>query len=348
MISPVNRKRASRLERLAERLAFIKTWPFIVGVFLLMAGVILRLTLTTSTPEWRELFGVFVSELGFAGIIAAFLTLSVEEYAKTKHNREMTRSIIQYVYGSRIDSKLFESITNFVFTTKFYRRNLVVEYDFEDRIGEKILIRQTTSYEVENITRELYTYDISMFVEKADGAGSNSAFRSAGHNLGLVSIFVDGWPLSEEDLKKARAAKPDTHDEEISSHPIEIGSGNKRSVRTVHLIEKHARDQELWRSVAPCSGVRLALRWTSGVDLDVHVLPVHPQDRFDLCDRGARSLTCEISQPLFPHNGCIIWWDDKMTFASGAGSGQIASVGLRRSRRNRLTFWPLRIIFNRD
>jgi hypothetical protein len=125
----------------------------------------------------------------------------------------------------------------------------------------------------------------------------------------LQRISIDGKPLSEHELQKARDEIPDSREFFQSGYHIELSPGEKRHVEVVHLVEKCRQDAELWRSMWPCSGVSLTIRWRPEFLLAFHAQPVHPSDSFDMQAEDAGVITARILQPLFPHHGVHFWWN---------------------------------------
>jgi hypothetical protein len=176
-----------------------------------------------------------VSEFGFAFLIAFVLHASLEFHSRMERERQVSRGIIAYLYGMNLDDDIFKLTEKHVFEAPFYRRSLDLEFDFLKSEGDNVLIKQTVSFMVENISRDKRDYKIRTFVEKP--AGDCGRVFSATSSVGLQRISVDGVKISEQDLREAKNKLPDTPDFYVSGYHITMAPGETKMVEIVSLIE---------------------------------------------------------------------------------------------------------------
>jgi hypothetical protein len=284
-------------------------WPLIYGGFLILCGIFV-LFVGSDVSIIRKLVGALITELGFAFFIAFVIGVSIELRAKVEHDKQISKGLLSYIYGVNLDDDMFISTEDYVFSTPVFRRDLTVSYDFVQHRGNKILLKYTLSYLVENVSRNPIDYDVHTFVEQpADLEEDTGDFDNV--DIGLQSITIDGAQVRDTDIEKAKIKIADDKDFKQSSYTIKMQPGEKRRIMVVHLIEKCDRDSELWRSLSPCAGLTLIVNWSSQIPMEVRAAPVHPSNHFDSMVRDANSITASLYRPFFPHNGVYFWWSPR-------------------------------------
>jgi hypothetical protein len=309
-------ERASILHELSDA----PKWPLVYGAFFILCGILI-LFVGTEASVLRKLVGALITELGFAFFIAFVIGVSIELRAKVEHDKQISKGLLSYIYGVSLDDDMFISTEEYVFRTPVFRRDLTVSYDFLKMQDDKVLLKYTLSYLVENVSRNPIDYDVHTFVEEpAELCESPPAFQTV--EIGLQSITIDGAALKKTEVEKAKSVKEENQDFRESSHSIRMQPGERRRIMTVHLIEKCARDSELWRSLSACAGLTLIINWSEQIPMEVRAAAVHPANKFDSLVRDANSITASLYRPFFPHNGVYFWWSPKVAkpdHSEGAG-----------------------------
>jgi hypothetical protein len=312
-------ERASILHELSDA----PKWPLVYGAFFILCGILI-LFVGTDVSVLRKLVGALITELGFAFFIAFVIGVSIELRAKVEHDKQISKGLLSYIYGVSLDDDMFISTEEYVFRTPVFRRDLTVSYDFIKMQDDKVLLKYTLSYLVENVSRSPIDYDVHTFVEEpAELCESPAAFQNI--DIGLQSITIDGAALKRSEVEKAKSNKEGNVDFRESSHSIRMQPGERRRVMTVHLIEKCARDSELWRSLSACAGLTLIINWSEQIPMEVRAAAVHPANRFDSLVRDANSITASLYRPFFPHNGVYFWWSPKAHPDSQPAAGSAAA-----------------------
>lgn len=281
-------------------------WPLVIGAILVLIGVIILVAGGGELGLARKLIGALVSELGFAFLIAFVLHASIELHSRLEHDKQISRGIISYIYGTNLDDQIFFLTEEYVFRSPFYRTEMTLDMDFMARQENNVLIKQTISFVIQNISSKTLEYKFKTFVEKP--AGDCGAAFSSQDRIGLKRLSIDGVNLNETQLQKVRDALPDNDDFYLSGHTLRMQPDEKRRVVIVNHIEKCLVDSELWRTLVPSSGITLRIRWSESVNLSIKCQAVHPADAFDSVAVDADSITASLLRPLFPHNGVHIWW----------------------------------------
>ena len=312
----------SRRDEVLSEIAKAPLWPLAYGGVFILSGIII-LFAGGEVSLTRKLIGALVSEFGFAFFIAYILTISLEIHQKREHDRQISRGLLSVVYGVNLDQKLFLATEQYVFKNHFYRRNVVVEFDFLKVVGEWMLMKYTLTYVVENVGSGRASYLIDGHVEKVP---EHPELLDEGMCFGLNKIYVGGAELTEEQIKAARAAVPDDDKYRRSRHIVPFEAGEKKMVRTIALTAKRTIDNELWRSLLPCSSASLRITWPESIKLKMLAEPVHPSDdfKFEDADPKTRAFFGTIDQPLFPHNGFIFWWRPDDVSECGVAEGVVA------------------------
>lgn len=335
----LDRKKTTSLETNANvdgeqtSLAFLNVvinsskWPLAVGAILILFGILVLLT-GSSESIANKLTGALISELGFAFFIAYVLGITLEIQSRLEHDRKIGRGILSYIYGIDLDNRMFFHTENHIFKSPFYRKEATVEYDFFAKEGDRVLIKQSFSYLVQNISQKKLDYAIKSLVERPDKE-SLRHLLGKDEDYGLNRLYVDGKKKKHNDVIRARKEGEDTDEFLSSSFVIPLEPGQSVRVKTINITEKYIIDTELWRSLRPCDGITLVVRWDRSFNLDFFADSVHPGNGsetedadadptsdhgdkgFDLFDKDDISLTASVHQPLFPHNGIHFWWRPK-------------------------------------
>ncbi len=287
-------------------------WALVAGLTFVLIGILILNTELSESSIFFKLLGVGLTELGFAFFIAFFLHISIEMQSRAEHDRQISRGVLSYIYGVNLDDQMFHATEEHVFRSNFFRRDLRVQYDLQSVHDGKILMKHSVEYWVENIGNSDDIFDIRTFVEvPTDNCGNTVTNRK---NLGLHRIAIDGVSLTNEQIECARVDQNgDDPNYIISNHQLPLRAGEKAHVTSVSFVEKCERDNELWRSIFPASGLFVRITWPEDMNINMNGDVVHPNNSFDSephCEPGL--FEAKLSKPLFPHNGFFLWWGPKI------------------------------------
>ena len=291
----------------------------VIGLVSVLFGVLIINTDASNKNIAIKLAGIIFTEFGFAFFIAFILHNTIEMHSKVERDRQMSRGILSYLYGVRLDDKMFRVAEEYIFKSPFYRRNMRVEYEFVSRKSEAVLLKHSLEYVVFNISDREKIFSVQTMVEKSDRVCGS--FDNFPHGLGLYRIAINGNNLTAEEINAARAVEQGDNNFISSSHLLTIAAGASASIKTVSFLEKCDRDSEFWRSLVPADGLEVRFVWRPELGLEVMVDVIHPSGSFDRIPHSESGLVeAKLSQPLFPYNGFLFWWSPERSQASSSAS----------------------------
>ena len=314
MAAPIARdgwfKKASK--NVGRRLKrFFKTlleWRGIIGlgVALILVGVVLLERYHASESIPAKLVGLFVSELGFACLIAAIIFAMIEEWAAREH----CKTAIGHLYGVRPAGRFFKKIEEYVLKQPYYRGKVIVEYFFEKQEGEHILVRYSAKYDVTNICTN---DDVKELVVGGRLAKKplHTGITAWDAQLGVVQVTIDGQEFSGDSL----AVSDDEAKRTQSYHVKEkkaLAFSESAQVEAVHYLVKHDHDAAAWTTSAPARKVELRLRWDPAMRIKFAAEAIHPEADELKEEKGENSLTLKLDEPFLQGHGFHFWWSPEL------------------------------------
>lgn len=251
-----------------------------------------------------KLIGLFLSELGFAFLIAVIVFVILEEWAAREHGK----TVIGYLYGIHPAGTFFKKIESYVLEQPFYRGETKVDYYFkdEDKTNESLLIEYTIEYKVTNKCR---INDHEDFFIRGDFNVKPLHSRSThwDDELGIIAVEVNGEPqdLSILDIKPDSTRNSQSY---IAKEPLSLVYNGSATIKLTHLLVKHDHDSDVWHGSIPSTGVEVKLRWNPVIRLRFAKEAIHP-DAKDLTETpGQNELAIRLKQPFLVNHGIHFWW----------------------------------------
>lgn len=250
-------------------------------------------------------------ELGFAFIIALVISIGIEAYARSQHNKlvekqmgDLKRDVLRESLGVVVSKNIFEEVKDLVLLSPFERSGHRSEYDLkviEHNESKYMLCYVTTYYRVINRTNLSQDFPISCYIDKPAVPDLDGRVR-------VQSVFVDGKKINENELMNGDQAEPDTVTFKRFKHNILIESGDDADITISYTMVKELNDTEVWKSIYPGDGMTLCVRFPNEVKvLDAHSLHRLPVKKIaEVIEAG--SYTWTIDKPILPHQGIVFWW----------------------------------------
>lgn len=256
-----------------------------------------------------KLLDALVTEIRFAFIIAFTLHITVELHAKIEYDKQISRDFLPYIYNINIDNDMFLLAEKHMLKAPFLRKNFQIEYDFLSLNNDIFKIKYTVEYIVENVSGTERDYIIRTFVEiPADSENLNLE-----GDQGLHRIIVDGKIILQDELDSIKSnSSGNLADFVVSEHKITLLPGQNKRIECIYLLEKFIQDSELWHNVVHCSGVSLKIRRKPEFNISMVAYSIHTDDIFESINTDQYcTLSENLFQPFFPHNGVHFWWAPK-------------------------------------
>lgn len=266
-------------------------------------------------PTWSTISD-FSKEMGYALIISYFITVGIEKISREEHNKRVDshmQSIKKNVFESifyrnhdeRIINMINESILNQPFYKTKYGIDIKIRYlnnkDFYDTPSQTdpVLVSVTLEMTVKNTSPKDGIYQIKAFVEKP-------YFHEYEKYVKIKNIEVDGISIGDQALIEADKAYEDTDDFVKYKKNTEIPKNGFKNIKIEYEFVKFARDEIAWRTVDPCGNMSVYVDCPPGIHS--YCTQMHSNDDIQPSRNASGTLTIKIREPLFPHNGVLIWW----------------------------------------
>lgn len=293
-----------------------KTVKSLFGIILVGAVLgIIGIALHESQNHLVAQFGMFVSELGFAFLIAVILFGAFEEWAALGHKK----SAIAHIYGMKPSGEIFDMIEEHVLEQRFYRSCLVVTYAFKTQVGEDIVVEQSTSYEVKNVCSR---YDVSELELKGrlDLKPLHTGATDWDDDLGLKSLKVrrkprpgeevdpdfDGTvPAADIDLQTDDAARTLTY---ALRKNLELDFEDVFEIEAVHNVVKHNHDSAAWTATIPSADVEFRVTWDKPIRLKFAFSATHPKLGNLTPEEEPGSCVIKLGEPFLKGHGIHFRW----------------------------------------
>ena len=265
-------------------------------------------------------WAAFMREVGFAALIALVIGVLVErasrvKQAQTAHALLMTvsRNVFGAVLGSHVPASISQHVLGSIFSAPMIRHQLRLTFTVMnlpeghgDRSSDCVLLRLSTSYELENVSGVTADHRIRLYYPIPSYPGLCELAK-------IESVSIDDQLLPTEELESGNDAVPNTDYERRSEWPVSVGKERRVRVTTSHILVKEFSDSEIWSSLLPTAPpVEVT------VDMQVQGLvwnvDSHHSGKLRAIDdvpdgpRGLGQVTFRCNEALLPFQGVNLWW----------------------------------------
>lgn len=266
----------------------------------------------TNELSLMTILALITAEIALGFLVAWILIFFVEVPAQKESDERfqqkqkiLSRNIFDYIYGVRMPKSLFKFVEANFLKSKFYRKKLLVEYNFIRKVGDQWLIRMDAEFDVQNLSDKTETYSIRGTTEKCHLSPGDTDVDSI-TELGLVSLHINHNSMDSSALQAAQSSIPDTDETYRYQEDIKIPANKKVNIKVSYIMLKHARDSEFWRTMDSASALKLKIQHPEG--MKIHVSAIHPSREFTYQHSHGNNVSVEINSPLTPQNGVLFWW----------------------------------------
>ena len=301
-----NRKKTRALTRLLNS---SKVNWFVIGLVCVFASISLLYTLDPKSVIAKILL-VALGEVGFAFILAYVFSRTVEKEARDEYNtfvkdreKVLGKNIFDYLYGIKVEQKLFEFIEEHIYKQPFIRKHMRIEYDFSEVKDGWILLRTEYNFVVRNVSQKPEIYTQTCSVEKILGSPPPDNMI----DVPIHRFKIGDEELTESEIEVADRNAKDNSDFKVYSKDIEIPPNTEIEVSIVIRSPKLLRDSEHWRSSVVSDGLEITIRYDPK-EFDIRLIAVHPNSGGMDIRNDDNKIFARISDPLLPKNGIYFWW----------------------------------------
>ncbi len=290
-----------------------------LGIICLLFGIAYQKFDALETfSDWHAYAGIFIKELGFALIIAYFLTIGIEALQRDSHNKHVSgqidrikRDVFEAVYSTRQDRNLVALLESEIFNQPFFRQAYSVnvtmtllDRDIECNSESKVQLDIQCEFYAANRTNVTRDFHFRAFVERPFEEDDDVARLTF---LKLGEQYFD----SERELSEVDQRKPDTPDFRHYEWSATVARGESIHVVSKYRLVKRARDYLVWQVLDAADGLRIDVTLPEPGLLRIFGDAIHPcQDRLQKIGghEEDHTFSLRVDQPLLPHNGVQIWW----------------------------------------
>jgi uncharacterized membrane protein (DUF485 family) len=289
-------------------------WTLVVGTVFIFLGLFLLLVFPPGTLL-AKLFVGFVTEIGFALLIAWGVAAIVERGAREEYDRYtqekalvISRNVFGYLYNVRFPRNVFSTIEEYVFKIPVIKTQQRLDYHLlepEDSSGW-MRMKCEFDYVLKNISDHIVNHPIRFHVSEVSGASQPEL-----GGVGLQSLVVGGEMIPSSMFPVLDKASQDHVGEKRYELVRSIPPDGELRVRVTFIQAKRVEDNDLWTSNSVCQNLELKFRYDPSV-YNAFVIPVHPSNRFDTDippNGGSNCRTVTIDSALLPKNGVFMWWN---------------------------------------
>jgi hypothetical protein len=292
-----------------EALKFHGTNFVLVMLFILAIGLVITLAAPQLfSPEAatsdHSIWETILHEVGHAMIVAAILGLTVDTFAKKRHEmmaehvtKKINTDVIGAIYGQQFPASIRAEVRKSFLEQRIHREDLNITYTFTALPGypDRLLVKEQSSFKFVNSSDQAVSIPLRAFVETPIEQELREFCK-------IDSASIDGEDLGEEDLK----GKFFENGMELRwEYPITIPAHGTMNVSSACQTIKYTRDVENWSSLYPSDGIVL------NISLDVELAV------FAKCVNSG-TLKKEIDQKhfkrwkldngVFPGQAITFWW----------------------------------------
>jgi hypothetical protein len=298
--------------------AAVSLWlAFFAGALLIIGGHWWAPTGANEASFLRGALGTGLYELGFAVLVAAILFVIFEQWSARQH----TKTAIGLLYGVRPEGEFFDKIEDYVLMQRFYRTELVVTYDFQKCEGEMLLVRQSASYWVRNISSRYPKAEFPLG-GRVDLRPLHGPIAFGEAILGVEKVTVETFSHERELLGKKEYGRvelnPEVDEKQVQTWSLskkpKLDRGQELRIEAVQYAVKHNHDAEVWATGFPCEGVELRVCGSEAAALEFKFSAMHPEhdtlpEKEDEAN-GARFVKLE-NVPFLKGHGIHVMWAPK-------------------------------------
>jgi hypothetical protein len=252
-----------------------------------------------------DMYLIFLKELGFAGIVAFILNISIEWVNRRRHEKfthALNRNIFKTVYGRNIDKKIIDQIEKNILKCDVYRKNYLIEIrlDICKTDPSKLKFHFFNSYDAINIGPKKSRIHILKAEIDLENPDSDK----------LEKVEIDG---KIQDINKISTQSNGLMHISIEA---DIEPNHQTRVCVTYVKNLPIQSSEAIITTFPMDGMKLTVS-DPNETFEVGAISLHPEDANFENENNSRndhkkwSLDCGIT----PGQGMLLHWKPKISTA---------------------------------
>jgi hypothetical protein len=262
----------------------------------------------------RNAWADVVRELGFALLIAAAISLTVEVAAKREYRRdvrryteEIKRDVFGAVFGTRQPREIVDDVMELMLQPTFIRRDHSVRLEFDRLVAGSgttipyIVIRFRRSYTAKNTTGRQQRLSVRFQVVEPPFEGRPADTVDAVHVNGRSLAAKWTSEVKRGDRESTVLQSSYEHEELVEAH-------GEVSVVVHSTLYRDWDDNELTWSSASSEGLTFSLKLLREIKR-FGVVAIHQKEAKLLSkNEGTHEYEYCIPGPVLPYQGMYLWW----------------------------------------
>lgn len=246
-------------------------------------------------------------EVGHAMIVAAILGLTVDVFAKRRHeimteeiSKKINTDVIGAIYGQQFPASIRDEVRRNFLEQRIHREDLRITYSFKPLPGhpDRLLVRERSSYKFVNTTDQAVPFDLRAYVECPVEAELRVYCK-------LEEASINDEQLGGDDLQGTYA---ESGMEFRWEHSVVIPPRGDVKFSSASQTVKYARDVETWASLYPSDGITLDV--SLELELDVFAKCVN-SGVFKQEVNEKHFKRWRLDNGVFPGQAVTFWWSPK-------------------------------------
>ena len=263
-------------------------------------------------PHWQLL----LREIAFALLLSSIFGSTIEEIQRKEFIRlvgqerdELKRDVFLYAYGFYLPDQIREEISSSVMNSKFYRENLVLDWEFSAPGDDQLaLLKKQFSYTLVNNSSEKQDWKFTF-----NQIGTDDA---VGINESIFHILK----IRRTDGEIEQRLTKDMKEEKYPNQPhwrkfcTSIELSGREKVEILYEITQKRRlcgDDQFSLKDMTVGTTHIRLRFPEKPEFQVTVSCKQKQLRRAPDEDPPRIYSFELNEGLFPHQAIVISWSAK-------------------------------------
>lgn len=289
--------------------SLLATWVYVAIGLASLLCLALGEQLQHSSHDW----GVFVKEIGFAGLISLILVFTIEKFTRGRHERAADKmvekinfNLFHAIYKRHIPNETMAALEKTLFRSGVFRRQHELHYDIvslpqnaDMKCEKHVKCTASSRYKLENVTDSNITHSVVLTIERPIDSELEALCK-------IESVQIGSDNLTRQQID---AATSKTDAQIVFSHPIFLKSRQSVVIQSTAVLVKRKTDQEIWSSRIPSDGIKLTVS-VPGKDLKVLANALHHEPLESLLSNESSS-SWELRHGTFPFQSIVFWWSGK-------------------------------------
>ena len=264
----------------------------------------------TTAAQWAHMGQELLKEVGFAGVVAFLLIITIDGFSRKQHERnvelltdKINKNLFEVIFKNKIPGELYEVVRTQLLESKVIRRDFDACYSFSklstpEYNKEWLRMEVIHTYTLENISSEdVKAFRISNTIDIPNVPKLQELCK-------ILSIKIGDNEISIDEIAKI---DPKKHFLKYSVE-IDVPAGSRVKVKLHDERITRMHDSNVLCAIYPTIDLRLTVNVPSG-DLSVAADSLHAKDLEPRAvPQGGTMFQWQLPGGLLPYQGVYFQW----------------------------------------